>query len=242
MVVSSFEFRVSSLRLRRAFRAGLLAAGLWAAPYLGLAQKIGYADSRYVMEKLPAYATAQQEVNRMSAGWQKEIEAKRAEIDRLNRDYKLSEPLLRDEQKKKRLDEIAKKETEAREFQQKTFGFEGTVFKKRQELMKPVYDQVFAAIEKVAKLKQLAIIFDKSGDVTMLYTNPTHDYTEYVLEELGIKSPEKNAPGRPPAGAEDQQVNPPGSQDDGGGKDGGGTDSAPPPVDDKPVPPGGRKP
>ena len=220
--------------------AVLLALGVWLASYRAQAQKIGYADSRYVLEKLPAYAAAQQEVNRMSAGWQKEIEAKRTEIDRLNRDYKLSEPLLRDEQKKKRLDEIAKKETEAREFQQKTFGFEGTVFKKRQELMKPVYDQVFTAIEKIAKQKQLAIIFDKSGDVTMLYTNPTHDYTEYVLEELGIKSPEKNQPGRQPAGAEDQQVSPPGSRDGGGGKDGGDGTRSMPQSEEKPMPPGGK--
>ena len=204
------------LRCFRWLIGGLLLSTL--AGGTAQAQKFGYADSKYIMEKLPAYATAQQEVNRMSAAWQKEIEGKRAEIDRLNRDYKLSEPLLRDEQKKKRLDEIAKKELEAREFQQKTFGFEGTVFKKRQELMKPVYDQVFTAFEKVAKLKQLAIIFDKSGDITMLYTNPTHDYTEYVLEELGIKSAEKNQPGRSPDGADDQKVNLPG----GGSEDGGG--------------------
>ena len=212
---------------------GVLLGG--AAP--AVAQKIGYADSRYIVEKLPAYATAQQEVNRLSAAWQKEIEQKRQEIDRLNRDYKLSEPLLRDEQKKKRLDEIAKKELEAREFQQKTFGFEGTVFKKRQELRKPVYDQVFTAIEKVAKQKQLAIIFDKSGDVTMLYTNPTHDYTEYVLEELGIKSPEKNTPGRQPAGADDKQVTLPGGKN--GGEDG---DIPEQPADSKPMAPGSRKP
>jgi outer membrane protein len=205
------------------------------------AQKIGYADSRYIMEKLPAYSAAQQEVNRLSAAWQKEIEQKRKDIDQLNRDYKLSEPLLRDEQKKKRLDEIAKKEAEAREFQQKTFGFEGTVFKKRQELMKPVYDQVFAAIEKVAKQKQLAIIFDKSGDVTMLYTNPTHDYTEYVLEELGIKSPEKNQPGRRPEGADDQQVQLPGGGKS-GGDSGSGNDFPNQSTEEKPVAPGSKKP
>ncbi len=238
----SFEFRVlgcGGRALRRLLTVGLVALAPVVAPFAVEAQKIGYADSRYIVEKLPAYATAQQEVNRLSAAWQKEIEGKRADVDRLNRDYKLSEPLLRDEQKKKRLDEIAKKEAEAREFQQKTFGFEGTVFKKRQELMKPVYDQVFTAIEKVAKQKQLAIIFDKSGDVTMLYTNPTHDYTEYVLEELGIKSPEKNQPGRPPAGADDQQVSLPGAE---GGKEGSGNDFPSQGAEDKPAAPGSRKP
>jgi len=206
----------------RSLRALLLGGLLVLAPALAArAQKFGYVDSQYILQKLPAYSAAQQEVNRMAAAWQKEIETKRKEIDQLNRDYQLSEPLLLPEQKQKRKDEIAKKEAEAKEFQQKTFGFEGTVFKKRQELMKPVQDQVFNAIEKVAKAKQLQIVFDKSGDLTMLYTNPTHDYTEYVLEELGIKSPEKNAPGQRPAGADNEKVRLPG----GGGEEKGGNDS-----------------
>ncbi len=105
--------------------------------------------------------------------------------------------------------------------------------------MKPVYDQVFAAFEKVAKLKQLAIIFDKSGDVTMLYTNPTHDYTEYVLEELGIKSPEKNQPGRSPEGSDGQKVNLPGSGEDGASGGGpGGSEIPSQPTEEKPAPPG----
>jgi outer membrane protein len=97
--------------------------------------------------------------------------------------------------KKKRQDEILKKEQEIKAYQNKIFGFEGQLFKKRQELTKPVQDQVFEAIERVAKKKQLAIVFDKAGDLTMLYTNPVHDYTEFVLEELGLASEEKNQPG-----------------------------------------------
>jgi outer membrane protein len=123
--------------------------------------------------------------------------------------YQAEEVLLTEEMKKKRQDEIVEKEKEVKEYQKKIFGFEGTVFKKRQELIKPVQDEVYDAIEKVAKKRQLQIIFDKSSDLVMLYTNPVHDYTEYVLEELGLASPEKNTPGARPANA---NVETPGSQ------------------------------
>lgn len=203
------------------------------------AQKFGYVDAQYILGKLPAYAAAQQEVNRMAANWQKEIEQKRKELDKLARDYRTEEVLLTDEMKAKRKAAMAKKEAEIKDYQQKTFGFEGTVFKKRQELLKPVQDQVFTAIEKVAKQKQLAIIFDKSGDVTMLYTNPTHDYTEYVLEELGLKPADQNTPGgQAPASAE-QKVDLP------GGSDEQKNDSPSPPGGEReeaPVPPGGKRP
>ena len=97
--------------------------------------------------------------------------------------------------KKKRQNAIAEQEKEVREYQKRIFGFEGQLFRKRQELIKPVQDEVYDAIEKVAKQKQLQIVFDKSGGLVMLYTNPVHDYTEYVLEALGLASPDKNTPG-----------------------------------------------
>ena len=98
--------------------------------------------------------------------------------------------------KKKRQDEILRKEQEIKTYQNRQFGYEGQLFKKRQELTKPVQDKLFEATEKVAKKKQLACIFDKSGDLTMLYTNPAHDYTEFVLEELGLGAENRNAPGK----------------------------------------------
>src|SRR4051812_33799049 len=118
------------MTLPRALRSWLLVALLVAVAPAVRGQKFGYVDSQYILQKQPAYAAAQQEVNKLSAAWQKEIETKRKEIEKLQRDYQLSEPLLIEEQKKKRKDEIAKKEVEAKEFQQKTFGYEGTVFKK----------------------------------------------------------------------------------------------------------------
>ena len=161
-----------------------------------LAQKFGYVDSEFIMGKMPAYAQAQQELNTLSQNWQKDIETQKKDLDKLYRVYQAEEVLLTEPQKKKRQEEIAKKEQDVREYQNKIFGFEGQLFKKRQELTRPVQDLVFEAIEKVAKKKQLAIIFDKSGDLTMLYTNPVHDYTEFVLEELGLGNEERNQPGQ----------------------------------------------
>jgi len=157
-----------------------------------VAQKFGYVDSEYIMSKMPEYAQAQTELNNLSQNWQKDIESQKKDLDKLYRTYQAEEVLLTEPMKKKRQDEILKKEQDTKAYQNKIFGYEGQLFKKRQELTKPVQDRVFEAIEKVAKQKQLAIVFDKSGDLTMLYTNPVHDYTEFVLESLGLASEDKN--------------------------------------------------
>ncbi|MBT9394066.1 OmpH family outer membrane protein [Hymenobacter sp. NST-14] len=160
------------------------------------AQKFGYVDSEFIMSKMPAYAQAQQELNTLSTNWQKDIEGQKKDLDKLYRNYQAEEVVLTETMKKKRQDEILTKEQEIKAYSNKIFGYEGQLFKKRQELTKPVQDLVFEAIEKVAKKKQLAIMFDKAGDLTMLYTNPVHDYTEFVLEELGLASEERNQPGQ----------------------------------------------
>ncbi|RSK49340.1 OmpH family outer membrane protein [Hymenobacter rigui] len=164
------------------------------APQAAQAQKFGYVDSEFIMSKMPAYTQAQQELNTLSANWQKDIETQKKDLDKLYRNYQAEEVVLTEAMKKKRQDEILKKEQDIKTYQNRIFGFEGQLFKKRQELTKPVQDKVFEAIEKVAKKKQLAIVFDKSGDLTMLYTNPVHDYTEFVLEELGLASEDRNQP------------------------------------------------
>ena len=163
------------------------------------AQKFGWVDSEFIMAKMPEYAKAQVELNLVSDTWQKEIEVQRKDLEKLHRNYQAEEVVLTEAMKKKRQDEILKKEQDIKLYQNKQFGYEGQLFKKRQELNKPVQDKVFEAVEKVAKKKQLAVLFDKSGDLTMLYTNPAHDYTEFVLEELGLGAEDRNQPG--PKGA-----------------------------------------
>jgi outer membrane protein len=173
----------------------LLALLLLAGAPRAHAQKFGWVDSEFIMAKMPDYAKAQVELNALSDTWQKEIEAQKKDLDKMYRNYQAEEVVLTEAMKKKRQDEILKKEQDIKSYQNKQFGYEGQLFKKRQELTKPVQDKVFEAVEKVAKKKQLAVLFDKSGDLTMLYTNPAHDYTEFVLEELGLGAEDRNQPG-----------------------------------------------
>jgi len=169
--------------------------------HISNAQKIGYIDSNFILSKMPAYNKVQQEMDKYAETWQREIEALQKEADKLKQEYRTEEVLLTEEMKKKRQAEIAKKENEVREYQRKVFGYEGMMFKRRQDLMRPIQDEVFTAVEKVSKQRQIAIMFDKSGDLVMIYTNPVHDYTEYVLEELGLASDKANTKGKQPADA-----------------------------------------
>ncbi|MCU0419569.1 MAG: OmpH family outer membrane protein [Cyclobacteriaceae bacterium] len=153
------------------------------------AQKFGYIDSEYILSKMPQYAKAQGEVDQLSAAWQKEIEEMQRKVDALYGSYQAEQVLLTEEMKQERIGEIRKKETELKDYQKKVFGFGGLFFLKKQELIKPLQDKVFDAVEKVAKANRLAIIFDKAGELVMMYTDPRHDYTDFVLEELGLGDP-----------------------------------------------------
>jgi outer membrane protein len=153
------------------------------------AQKFGYIDAKFVLEKLPEYKAAQSEITKQTQTWQKEIEALNGEVDRLRKEYLAEEVLLTDEMKGERQEIINKRDKAAKEQQKKIFGFEGLYFLKKQELIKPVQDKVFDAVEKVCKKKKVQIMFDKSADLVMIYTDPKHDYTDFVLEELGLGDP-----------------------------------------------------
>ncbi len=149
-------------------------------------QKFGYIDSEYIISKMPEYKQAQTELNQLSLKWQKEIEETQSKVDKLKQEYQAEEVLLTEDMRKERMDTIALRESKVREMQKNYFGFKGMLYLKRQELVKPAQDKLFKAVEKVAKEKNLAILFDKSGELVMVYTNPVHDYTDYVLEELGL--------------------------------------------------------
>ena len=150
------------------------------------AQKFGYIDSDVILKQLPEYQKAEKELEEASSKWQQEIEAMKKRIEALQMSFSAEEVLLSEDMRQERLDTIAAKEKAYRAYQKKIFGFEGLLFLKRQELMKPVQEKVYKAVEKVAKEKQLQIIFDRSADLVMIYTNPVHNYTDYVLEELGL--------------------------------------------------------
>ncbi len=150
------------------------------------AQKFAYVDSEFILNSMPEYKAAKSELDKISTEWQKEMELKYAEIEKMNKAYQAESILLTDEMKKKRENEIVSKETEARDFQKSKFGIDGELFKKRMELVKPIQDKVYNAVKVVADKGGFAIIFDKNSDITMLYTNPKFDKSQAVLDQLGV--------------------------------------------------------
>ena len=152
-------------------------------------QKFGYIDTNFILSKMPEYAKAQSEIDQLSSGWEKEVEDMSRNVEALYASLKAEEVLLTEEMKGERMTAIHSKEAELKEYQRKVFGFGGLFFLKKQELIKPLQDKVFEAVEKVAKQNRLAIIFDKSSELVMIYTDPRHDYTDFVLEELGLGDP-----------------------------------------------------
>ena len=150
-------------------------------------QKFGYVDMSYLLGQMPEYKDAQIEIEKLAKGWEEEIQKMYQEAETLQSDLKAEEVLLTKEMHEERQATIDKKWKEIKEYQKQIFGFEGLYFLKKKELIKPVQDRVFAAVEIVAKNNRLQIVFDKSGELVMIYTDPIHDYTDHVLEELKLE-------------------------------------------------------
>lgn len=150
------------------------------------AQKFGYVDTQYVLQKMPEYNEAQAEIERLAKGWEDEVQNLYQEVEGLEVELKAEEVLLTKEMWEERNQIIERRWKEVKEYQQQIFGFDGLYFLKKKELVKPIQDQVFEAVERVAKNNRLQIVFDKSGDLVMIYTDPVHDYTDFVLEDLGL--------------------------------------------------------
>lgn len=162
----------------------IIALASIAAP-LG-AQKLGYIDSDLILNKMPEYKSAQKQLDDLAAEWQGKADAMQSEVDKLYQSYKAEEVLLSTEQKKQREEAIVTKENELFKFREEKFGQTGELFKKREELIKPVQDKLFEATQKVAKSEGLGFIFDKAGGIMMLFADPKYDKTYEVMEELGI--------------------------------------------------------
>lgn len=149
------------------------------------AQKIAYVNTDYILDNIPEYADAQTQLDDLSIQWQKEIEAKFAEIDKMYKSFQNEAVLLPEDMKKKREDEIVKKEKEAKDLQKKRFGKDGDLYKKRQELVKPIQEKVYNAIEEISGADNYVMVFDKAGNATVIYSNPKFDISEQVLDKLG---------------------------------------------------------
>ena len=149
------------------------------------AQKFAYVDTDYILSNIPEFSQAQDKLDEISKQWQGDIEAIYTEVDKMYRDYQSQEVLLTDEMKTKREAAIIAREKSAKDLQKKRFGPEGDLHAKRQELVKPIQDKVYDAIQQLASNSKYAIIFDSSSDLIMLYSNPNLDKSDKVLENMG---------------------------------------------------------
>ncbi|MDA3816948.1 MAG: OmpH family outer membrane protein [Prolixibacteraceae bacterium] len=152
------------------------------------AQKYAYVDTEYILENIPAYQAAQEQLNTLSTQYQRELENVKAELEQMYNDFRAESVLLSDEMKRKREDVIVSKEKEFRELQQKYFGPEGELYQKRQGLVKPIQDDIYNTIKEIAAGGNYAVIFDKAGGMSMLYTDPRYNLSDQVLEKMGYNN------------------------------------------------------
>ena len=157
------------------------------ALFAGKAQRYAVIDSKYILEKIPDYKEAQKKLDEFSQTWQQELDQKQADVDKMFKDFDAEQVMLPDNLKKKREDELYNKEKELRDLQRKRFGFEGDLFRKRQELIKPIQDKVYNAVQKLATDKQYDFILDKSEGITIIFADPKLDKSDDVLRNMGVK-------------------------------------------------------
>lgn len=163
----------------------LLFALIFAGIFAASAQKFALVDMEYILKNVPTYEMANEQLNQLSQRWQKEVEVIGKEAETMYQTYLADKVFLTDEQAKKREEEIVAKEKEATELRYKYFGPEGELYKKRQSLLKPVQDDVYNAIKKVAEERGYQAIFDRASASDIIYASPRIDVSNEVLAKLG---------------------------------------------------------
>lgn len=164
----------------------LLVGVLVLLPLLTFAQKYAFVDSEYILNKIPSYRSAKEEVEKLSTRYQQEIEQGMADIQKRVKDFQAEQVLLTPEKRQKRQQELVDAEAKVKELQQKYFGRDGLLFKKQDELIKPIQDQVFAAVKELANEGGYAAIFDVASSTSILYSSPRYDKSDEVLRKLGF--------------------------------------------------------
>ena len=175
----------------KAIRVLVLSAALFCgmmsayAQLMGGSQKIVYVDSEYIMDNIPEYGDAQEELNALSARWQNEVKAVYDKVSEMYSKYQTEMLLLSDDQKRAREQAIVDKEQEAKNLQMQYFGSEGQLYQKRTELIQPIQEKVYTAMKEVAQTKNYAFILDLASGTSILYANDKNDISDEVLDQLG---------------------------------------------------------
>jgi outer membrane protein len=153
-----------------------------------MAQKFAFVDTDYILQNIPSYNAAQEELNKISETWEAEISVEYEAIEKMYKTYQSERVLLTDEMKKKREDEIMSAERTVKELQAKYFGPDGDLSKKRQELVKPIQDAIYKGVKELSAEGSYAVIFDTASGAAILYSNPRYDLSDEVLKKLGYKN------------------------------------------------------
>jgi outer membrane protein len=169
-------------------KIGVLLGFLILTSALATAQKYAFVDSEYIRKNIPAFNTAQEQLDKLSKQWEKEVADGYAVVEQMYKSYQSESVLLSQEMKTKREEAIIKKEKEMKDLQNKYFGVEGDLFKKREELVKPIQDEILKAIKEIAVDGSYAVIFDTAAGANILFANPKFDISDQVLEKLGYKN------------------------------------------------------
>jgi len=170
--------------MKKLFGTLLLVVGL---ATFASAQRYAYVDSQYILESIPDYNKAQEELNKLSEQWVKEVEDKFNQVAQKRNEFEAEKILLPEEIKKQRLKEIATLEAQAKDLQKKRFGVGGDLFTQREQLIAPIQDQIFNAIQTIASERNFAFVFDKANQSNLLYADPKYDISDQVLRNMGIK-------------------------------------------------------
>ena len=155
---------------------------------VGFAQKFAFVDSEYIRKNIPKFNTAQEQLDQLSAQWEKEVADGYAEVEKMYKAYQNETILLSQDMKVKREEAIVAKEKEMKDLQNKYFGIDGDLFKKREELVKPIQDEILKAIKEISVDGSYAVIFDTATGGNILFANPKYDISDLVLEKLGYKN------------------------------------------------------
>jgi outer membrane protein len=154
---------------------------------IATAQKYAFVDSEYIRKNIPAFTTAQEQLDKLSKQWEKEVADGYAIVEQMYKSYQNESALISQDMKTKREETIIAKEKEMKDLQNKYFGMEGELFKKREELVKPIQDEILKAIKDIAVEGSYAVIFDTAAGGNILFANPKFDLSDQVLEKLGYK-------------------------------------------------------
>ncbi len=165
-----------------------LALVLFAFTGLSYSQlKIGYVDSKTIMEKLPDAQDARQKLDQLIQDWRKELDKMKQDYKTKSEDYDKRKLIMTEQTRKELETELKKLEKDIDDYREKKFGTNGELFQKQEELMKPVQNKVFNAIQDVAKDEDLDFVLDRSGQVMILFAKDKYDITQDVLDKLKLQ-------------------------------------------------------